>query len=442
MSTHRLDAWVGGRRLGTLSYHDDTGRFAFEYDPQWVRSGSAFPLSPALPFERSPDITDERHSVSVRRFFENLLPEGKALDDAVAVHRLSKANLYGLLLALGRESTGAVSLLPEGTRPEQVPDSRREITREELAERIRRRAHEPFNVWDGQMRMSIAGYQDKLAVFIDDGRLYLVGGRLASTHILKPEPLNPNLPQLVANEHFCLRLAGALGLPSTTVDILRVPEPVLVVERFDRLRHDESVDRLHVIDACQALDLAASHKYERNFGSGRDVAHIRDGVSLERLFSIADLAIAAAPMRLGLLRWTLVQYLLGNSDAHGKNVSFFVEPGGLRLAPSYDVVATCVYPNVDHELAMAIDDEFDITKVRAYDWAEFAMTCGLERRLVGREMTRMARQLRKALPEVQSWPGYEANERALVGEVGEFALGQADRLESDAKMLPRSRSTE
>ncbi len=44
MSTHRLDAWVGGRRLGTLSYHDDTGRFAFEYDPQWVRSGSAFPV--------------------------------------------------------------------------------------------------------------------------------------------------------------------------------------------------------------------------------------------------------------------------------------------------------------------------------------------------------------------------------------------------------------
>jgi len=436
MSTHCLDAWADGRRMGTLVYHDDTGRFAFDYAADWTVSGSAFPLSPALPLRRPQEAGDEHHSVSVRRFFENLLPEGKALDDAVAAHRLSKANLYGLLLVLGRESTGAITLLPEGTLPEQLPDSRREVTREELAERIRSRAHEPFNVWDGRVRMSIAGVQDKLAVYVEGDRLYLVEGRLASTHILKPEPLSPNLSFLVANEHFCLRLAAALGLPSTGVGILRVPEPVLVMERFDRRRHDGGVDRLHVIDACQALDLSVSHKYERNFGSGRDVAHIREGVSVERLFSIADLALAAAPMRLGLLRWTIVQYLIGNSDAHGKNVSFFVEPGGLRLAPSYDLVAVCVYPKVDHELAMAIGDEFDITQVRAYDWAELAVHCGLERRLVAREMTRMTKQLRKVLPELQGWPGYEEDERPLIGQIAESALGQADRLEADAKLLP------
>jgi serine/threonine-protein kinase HipA len=248
--------------------------------------------------------------------------------------------------------------------------------------------------------------------------------------------LSPNLPFLVANEHFCLRLADALSLPATGVDILRVPEPVLVVERFDRQPHDGSVDRLHVIDACQALDLAVSHKYERNFGSGRDVAHIREGVSLEMLFSIADLAIAAAPMRLGLLRWILVQYLIGNSDAHGKNVSFFIEPGGLRLAPSYDLIAVCVYPKVDHGLAMAIGDEFDITKIRAYDWAELAMHCGLERRLMAREMTRMAKHLRKVLPELQSWPGYVEGEHRLIDQIAEFALAQADRIEADARLLP------
>ncbi len=437
MSTHRLDAWVNGRQMGTLVYHDDTGRFAFDYAPGWVASRSAFPLSPALPLERPKQVGDEHHSVSVRRFFENLLPEGKALDDAIAAHRLSKANLYGLLLVLGRESTGAISLLPDGTSPEQIPDSRREVTGEELAERIRNRTHEPFNVWDGRVRMSIAGYQDKLAVYRDDDQLYLVEGRLASTHILKPEPVSPNLPHLVANEHFCLRLAEALGLPSTGIDILRVPEPVLVVQRFDRQRRDGAVDRLHVIDACQALDLAVSHKYERNFGSGRDVAHIRDGVSLERLFSIADFAIAAAPVRLGLLRWTLVQYLIGNSDAHGKNVSFFVDPGGLRLAPSYDLVAACVYPKIDHEIAMAIGDEFNISNVRAYDWAELAVTCGLDRRLVAREMVRMAKAVRKVLPDLQNWPGYTLDERAIVATIGDFALAQAERLETDAKLLPQ-----
>ncbi len=436
MSIHRLDAWADGRRVGTLAYHDETGRFAFDYDPAWAASGSAFPLSPGIPLERSREIGDEHHSTSVRRFFENLLPEGKALDDAVAAHRLSKANLYGLLLVLGRESTGAISLLPEGTRPEQIPNSQREVTREELAERIRNRAHDPFNIWDGRVRMSIAGYQDKLAVYREGERLYLVEGQLASTHILKPEPLSPNLPHLVANEHFCLNLAAALGLPSTNVDILRVPDPVLMVERFDRRRYNERVGRMHVIDACQALDLAVNHKYERNFGSGRDVAHIRDGVSVERLFSITDLAIAAAPMRLGLLRWILVQYLIGNSDAHGKNISFFVEPGGLRLAPSYDLVAVCIYPDIDHELAMAIGDEFDVGNVRAHDWAELALSCGLDRRLVAREMNRMAKRLRGVLPELQNWSGYDADERAVVGDIGEFALMQARRLESDARLLP------
>jgi hypothetical protein len=68
----------------------------------------------------------------VGHFFENLLPEGNSLDDAVAAHHLSKANLYGLLLILGRESTKAISLLAENTLPEQIPDSRQKVTRDEL----------------------------------------------------------------------------------------------------------------------------------------------------------------------------------------------------------------------------------------------------------------------------------------------------------------------
>jgi serine/threonine-protein kinase HipA len=436
MTTHRLNAWVGERCMGILSYTDETGLFAFEYASDWAGSATAFPLSPALPTSK-PDATNEpHHSISVRRFFENLLPEGQALDDAVAAHRVSKGNLYGLLLALGRESTGAISLLPEGMHPGQVPDTRREITIGELSGRIRGRPHEPFNVWDGRVRMSIAGYQDKLAVYRDDHGHYLVEGKLASTHILKPEPLSPNLPNLVANEHFCLRLAASLGLPTTDVDILRVPEPILVVERFDRRRNDDSVQRLHVIDACQALDLGVSHKYERNFGGGRDVAHIRDGASIERLFSITEHALAGAAMRLGLLRWVLLQYLIGNSDAHGKNISFFVEPGGLRLAPSYDLVAVCVYPKVDHELAMAIGDEFDISRARAFDWAELAEKCGLERRLVAREMRRMTKALRKALPELEAWAGYTDAEHVLIGRIAEFTLEQAERLEGAAGELP------
>ena len=73
MTTHSLSAWIGEQPVGTLSYHDDTGRFSFEYEQTWMTHSGAYPISPALPFQRPDDQTDELHLVNVRRFFENLL---------------------------------------------------------------------------------------------------------------------------------------------------------------------------------------------------------------------------------------------------------------------------------------------------------------------------------------------------------------------------------
>jgi len=438
MNTLSLSAWIGEQQVGTLSYHDDTGRFSFSYEQAWITQTGAYPISPALPFQRPDQQTDELHSVNVRRFFENLLPEGKALEDAASAHAVSKGNLFGLLRWLGQESTGALALLPEGSTPAQVDPVIREVTFEELSERIQGRANRPFNVWDGRVRMSIAGYQDKLSVYVDNkGKLSLVEGVLASTHILKPEPMNPNLSKLVANEHFCLKLAAALGIPSAEVEILRVPEPVLMVKRFDRIKHNSHVERLHVVDSCQVLNLSVNHKYERNFGSGRDVANIRDGVSFEKLFSIAPLTQFEAATRMTLIRWTILQYLTGNSDAHGKNLSFLVEPGGLRLAPAYDLVSVCIYPDIEHEFAMAIGDEFDITKIRAFDWADLAERCSVERRLLVREMNRMIKVLRTQLPKLISLPDYTDEEQATLHKISNLMLKQAEQLETDAKMITK-----
>ena len=111
---------------------------------------------------------------------------------------------------------------------------RREISRAELKQRIDERGEVPFAVWDGRVRMSIEGYQDKLAVYLDGERMYLVEGELASTHILKPEPVTQRLSMLVANEHFGMSLAARLGLAVAPVSILRVPDPVLVTAKIKR----------------------------------------------------------------------------------------------------------------------------------------------------------------------------------------------------------------
>ena len=420
---HALGIFDGDVPIGTVSYNALDDAFSFAYADEWRRRPHAYPLSPHFP------LTDEAAGRgSVRRFIENLLPEGRALDVVSVTHQVSKNNIFGLIRELGRETSGSLAFLPEGVSPQSQQTSKREITRAELAQRIAERAQLPFSVWDGRVRMSIAGYQDKLSVYLEDERLYLVEGQLASTHILKPQPLEARLPFLVANEHYCMSLARRLGIPVAATSIMRMPEPVLVVERFDRIRTPERVQRIHILDACQALDLPVAYKYERNFGSGRDVRHIRDGVSFEKLFSVSQYASEKAVMRQLLTRWALFQFLIGNSDAHGKNVSFFSRAEGLALAPFYDLVSVVQYGGIDHELAMAYGDAFRLEDATPFAWAGFSKRTGLARTFLAREMRRMAKLVEPLAFELAQAPEYQDTERDFVTQIASFVQSQTTKL--------------
>lgn len=422
MTTYHLHVFDGATAIGTVDYASLEERFSFEYADTWRRERFAYSISPHI-LLAGPAPT----SGTVRRFLENLLPEGRALDIVATTHQVARNNLFGLIRVLGQETSGALSFSAEAAAPRAAP-MRREITREEFAARMAERAEVPMSVWDGRVRLSIAGHQDKLAVYMEDERMFLVEGALASTHILKPQPAGDRLPMLVANEHFCMQLARRLGLSVADVAILRLPDPVLVVERFDRQRQTQGVRRLHAIDGCQGLDLPAAYKYEHNFGSGRDVAHIRDGVSFERLFSLAAYSVQPAVTRRDLLRWALLQFLIGNSDAHGKNVSFFCTPEGLKLTPSYDLVSVAQYRELDHEWAMAYGDEFRAGKVMPYDWAIFAQRTNTARSLLAREMRRMGSAAAEAASLQLNEPGYSDAERTFLGGVAAHIEAQAAKI--------------
>jgi serine/threonine-protein kinase HipA len=125
---------------------------------------------------------------------------------------------------------------------------------------------------------------------------------------------------LTGNEFFCMRLAHWAKLRVAEVALVRVPEPVLVVKRFDREHTPERVVRRHIIDGCQALGLSSALKYERPYGDARDVRDLRDGASLPMLFGLLARSPRPVAERLALLRWTLFQVLIGNTDAHAKNL--------------------------------------------------------------------------------------------------------------------------
>jgi serine/threonine-protein kinase HipA len=432
---HELSLWAHGQEVARLGYAPLDDRWTLQYLPEWMQRAEAFPLSPPLPFA-PPD--SGYAPGAVKRFVENLLPEGRALDISATTYRVSKGNIFGLIHALGAETAGAFRFWPVDAAPPPTGAAPlREVPMGELNERLAARDEVPFVVWDDKVRMSIAGYQDKLLVYLDQplargGRMFLVEPPLASTHILKPQPDRANTPHLVVNEHYCMSLARRVGLPAAEVGMLRTPRPLLVVKRFDRVAVSSSegpaVRRLHIIDACQASDLPVSHKYERNLGNADAVRHIREGVGFEMLFNRVDQTVNKAASKLVMLRWALFQFVIGNSDAHGKNFSFFVTRQGLHPAPWYDLVSVAQYPHIDDELAMAFGDAFALKEVSAFALADFAKRCRIDRGVLKREAARMARQIAEHAAQQADADDYVEDERGFAEQLRHFVVRQASRL--------------
>lgn len=439
-----LDLWAGAEKVAVIRHVPLDDVWALAYTASWQAAPHAFALSPALPL-RMP--AQGYRSASIRRFLENLLPEGRALDMVAASQAVAKTNVYGLIQALGTETTGAFRFLTpddEGRMPPAKPA--RQIGLAELDERIARRAERPFAEWDGKVRMSIAGYQDKLPVYLEgepsqDARIMLPDWPLASTHLLKPQPDEPGVPHMVVNEHFCMSLARALALPVAEVALLRTPRPVLVVQRFDRVvRHTADgvqVERKHIIDVCQAADLPVSYKYERHLGSSDVLARYRDGVSFPKLFEQLQHVTHKAMGKLAMLRWALFQLVIGNCDAHGKNFSFHVHPAGLEPAPWYDLVSVVQYPKFSDELAMAYGDEFKLDQVKAFALASFAQRCGIDRQLLVRESKRLREGVAAQASALAQRAPYDDDERRFALQIADYATAQAARLHEAAREAAR-----
>ncbi|MFX1682069.1 HipA domain-containing protein [Mitsuaria sp. CC2] len=445
---------TSGRRIGTLSRDPARDLFDFVYDEDWFRSEDSFPLSPRMPmrsdtskpngtpFHPLPSTTPTAMGGS---FFQNLLPEGQALEVAAQANGLSKTNLASLLAAVGAETTGALSITRAGesTTPPASGAEMRALPLSELSERIRDRASTPFSIWDGKFQPAIAGLQDKIAVFEDHGELFLAdGGGFASTVILKPAPQNPRFGDLPAIEHVCMHLAAAVGIPTARTRLLHVPEPVLLVERFDRRRStDGRVERLHIIDACQGLGLTPELKYERAYGDQEAVKHLRDGASLRQLFGLSAASASPLSMRMQLVDRLIFNVLIGNTDAHGKNWSFFIErrAGLLSLAPAYDLVdvEAVADEHMSTSFAMGIGDAFHLEELGAFQWASMAMECGLAPRQLATRVRALSTRLPKALNDSRSALEEQGVTTALLDAMAARLRHRCELLARHASLIPQ-----
>lgn len=440
MIQHSLRLQHGRHHVADLSFDADSGTWGLEYSEAWLTRKQAFMLTPKLPLVRGTEFTSE----TIKRYVNNLFPEGRAFDIAVEQLRISKSNSFALLAEFGRDMAGAVEFV-DMAMAAPVEQPLREVSYAELADRIKTQDKDGLATWDDKVRLSVAGFQNKLLVFTPDPisswpaedakpPLFLVEPPLASTVILKPEPLE--IPHLAANEHFCMLLAKALGFPVADVALLHVPTPVLAVQRFDRKHVSRTqVEKVHVIDACQAMDYSVDFKYERYLGPRRP--EYRDGMSLPKLFGISTQAgSASTKAKLELMQWVIFQLLIGNADAHGKNFSFFVGHSVLRPAPWYDLVSIAAYaevlPNLDQEFAMAIGDCFTWDELTPFELAHFMHLCKIPQPVLLRELLRIQKQLPSVLGKLVDGP-YSGDERDLVRRIANMATDRCTALVAKAR---------
>ncbi len=364
-----LDVYLNRNLAGRL--REDRGKFSFAYEQAWLDSDLFLPLSVTMP--RTADAFPDEVA---RPFFDNLLPEGEIRAAIARLKRISERNTFGLLGEIGGDCAGAVSLWPHGGKPARN-EGYAELTDARLAALLAGMARRPLLVADDDLRLSLAGAQNKLPVRYDGGRLSLARGGAPSSHILKPGARS--LAQMPANEHFCMRLAAALGLPVPDSTILRKSAALYLVERYDRLRSPEgALARIHQIDFCQALGLPSQKKYEHE-----------GGPSLAACFQvIARYSARPARDRLQLISWVIFNYLIGNADAHAKNLSLLITREGVMLAPFYDLLSTAVYPELTDKLALKIGGENRPRWMRKRHWEGLAKISGANPRIVLREIDR------------------------------------------------------
>ncbi|MGH2878591.1 MAG: type II toxin-antitoxin system HipA family toxin [Solirubrobacteraceae bacterium] len=356
-----LGVYWDGREIGSLGRVSERSR---DYTFSYTDTSRAISVS-------LPTVTGTFEPAPTRAFFEALLPEGRVREQVAAQLKLAAGDSFGLLAEIGGDCAGALRIV-EAERASPAP-SVAWLDEQELDQLIAELPRHPLGMYGGDrhLRLSLAGVQEKAVLLRDsDGWFGKPLDGMASTHILKPERAGGDYPGLAANEYFCMLLATRCALNAATLSLQSIAErPCLVVERFDRDASSWPPRRIHQEDLCQALGLTPDFKYQH------------EGWRLPSYRALAELLDAHSTVpgvdRLASALATVFHYLVGNADAHAKNVSFLYGDDGFRLAPLYDVVCTAAYSDLDTGLALGIGDEFDPEKIMSIHWADLAEDLGL-----------------------------------------------------------------
>ena len=242
-------------------------------------------------------------------------------------------------------------------------------------------------------RFSLAGAQTKDALHQKGGAWFVPGGRIPTTHILKPEL--GGLPHHVLNEHFCLQLAAKSGLMKTESSILHIAgRRILCVKRYDRSTDAAGrVTRWHQEDLCQALGRYPNQKYQNDGGaSAAEIINLLENDSDNREEDISQFIMALA-----------FNWIIAGTDAHSKNYSLLHASGSfVRLAPFYDLASWLPYERDQNsskvKMAMKIGGSYRLHEINFDSWKRWASEAKLDTAWVTAHVRTTAERILQFIP--------------------------------------------
>ena len=376
------------------------------------------PVSLSLPVREEPYLADE-----AQPYFANLLPEGDTRNLIEAKLGVPRGNDFALLWVIGGDCAGAITLFPEEQTP-FVDAAYNALSNESLITLIKELPKNPLGVGRSEkIRLSLPGAQNKTTLYRKDGIYYEPENGAPSSHILKiPIMQHDGIVDTVHNETFVMMLAKKVGLTVPDVEMVMIGEiPVFVIERYDRFIDDDmKFKRVLQEDFCQLLGFDPSIKYQR-----------QGGPSLERCVEkIREHSVDITADLDQFLKWVAFNVVIGNADAHAKNLSMKWSKAGIRLAPFYDILSTSVYGDShDKDFAMSIGRQFHTEKLIKDDWKTMAEYLDINLRLVRRTNELLLSDIEPALKMVLHEFNSRYGSNSTVNKIAEEATARKKLLQ-------------
>jgi serine/threonine-protein kinase HipA len=305
--------------------------------------------------------TDPYSNDQCEAYFGGLLPESDSVRKIIGQKfGISPYNTFSLLNVIGYDCAGAIScheMTDEIMSDTSVPITGNILQDDALYTLIQNLPNKPLLIDVVELRLSLAGAQDKTAICLIDNQIAIPTNGCPTTHILKPQSLR--FDGLVQNEYFIMKIAKRIGLNVPKIELRQVKEACfLLIERYDRHIHENYIARIHQEDFCQALGVRTIDKYQSD-----------GGPRLLDCFNLLNLVNQPAIDRNQLSSIAVFNYLIGNMDAHGKNFSL-LHPSSTntKLAPFYDLICTTAYSHLSNKMAMKIGREYGAERVGLKDW--------------------------------------------------------------------------